>query len=145
MKACRGCQQEKSNEDYYWLGPKKNCFSTRCKQCDAKYKKASYQKHREKRIAQSANRKKLFLLEFRKFKEKPCIDCSIQYHPAAMHWHHKPGLPKVNNVGTLVNQGKREAALAEIAKCELLCANCHAVRTWGSLYNSLEEDVHWDE
>jgi hypothetical protein len=45
-----------------------------------------------------------------------------------MHWDHLPGMEKAADVGALYG-GSRRRVLAEIAKCELVCANCHAVRT----------------
>jgi hypothetical protein len=47
-----------------------------------------------------------------------------------MQWDHLPGAPKVDEVSNLVRRGfRRQSILDEIAKCELVCANCHAVRT----------------
>ena len=34
------------------------------------------------------------------------------------------------SVATLVAAGSRQLVLAEIEKCDLVCANCHAVRTY---------------
>ena len=52
------------------------------------------------------------------------------FHPVAMHWHHLPGVEKTASLGDLAKRGSRKRVLEEIAKCELLCANCHAVRTF---------------
>jgi hypothetical protein len=46
-----------------------------------------------------------------------------------MQWDHPPGTKKVAPVSALY-RGKRARVLAEIAKCELVCANCHAIRTY---------------
>jgi hypothetical protein len=40
------------------------------------------------------------------------------------------GTDKVSGVGALVPYGNKKAVLEEVAKCELVCANCHAIRTW---------------
>lgn len=59
----------------------------------------------------------------------PCTDCGISYPYVVMQFDHVRG-DKVANVSRLV---ARLAAWhrieAEIAKCELVCANCHALRT----------------
>lgn len=60
---------------------------------------------------------------------KPCTDCGGIFHQAAMEFDHIPGRgPKLFNVG----QSDRSvgAVKAEIAKCDIVCANCHRVRTW---------------
>jgi hypothetical protein len=59
----------------------------------------------------------------------PCTDCGGSFHHAAMTWDHLPGREKINDVSNL-RRFSRQAVLAEIAKCELVCANCHAVRSY---------------
>lgn len=69
-----------------------------------------------------------------KLKDYPCLDCSVSYPPYVMEWDHLPQFEKVMNVSKMrVKRLKRETILAEIAKCELVCANCHAVRTYDRL------------
>lgn len=61
---------------------------------------------------------------------KPCADCGQSYHPAAMQWDHLPGEAKLASVADLCRENNRRCVLEEIAKCELVCANRHAVRTF---------------
>ncbi len=59
-----------------------------------------------------------------------CIDCKENLHFAAMDFDHVRG-KKVGPVGKLVHELVPLAVLKEeIAKCELVCSNCHRVRTW---------------
>lgn len=63
-------------------------------------------------------------------KSGPCADCGKCYDPVCMDWDHLPGFEKKFNVSAMVrNTYSREAIEAEIAKCELVCANCHRIRT----------------
>lgn len=64
---------------------------------------------------------------FRELKNRPCMDCGGSFPPECMDFDHVRG-EKVINVGLLVEDttGKREI---EIAKCDLVCANCHRIRT----------------
>jgi hypothetical protein len=58
-----------------------------------------------------------------------CADCGLQYPPVCMDFDHT-GSDKVRDISVLVTQGASIAAIdAEIAKCELVCANCHRIRT----------------
>lgn len=59
---------------------------------------------------------------------KPCISCGTEYHPAAMQWHHRDPSKKTSEVSRLASYSKARI-LEEIAKCDLMCANCHAVET----------------
>jgi hypothetical protein len=63
-----------------------------------------------------------------------CADCPPElkyFWPAvALQFDHLPEFSKVNNVSSLVNSGcSADIIFEEIAKCEVVCANHHAVRT----------------
>jgi hypothetical protein len=58
-----------------------------------------------------------------------CADCGGKFPPACMHFDHVPERgPKLFNLGN--GDYSVESIKAEIAKCDIVCANCHAVRTW---------------
>lgn len=64
---------------------------------------------------------------YRDLKENnPCSDCGQFYPYYVMQYDHREGKKLV--VSDLRTYS-RERAEAEIAKCDLVCANCHAVRT----------------
>jgi hypothetical protein len=58
---------------------------------------------------------------------KPCSDCGGVFDPVCMDFDHRPGERKRFAVGRA--DKKWETTLAEIAKCDLVCANCHRLRT----------------
>lgn len=64
----------------------------------------------------------------RKAKEVPCADCGQSYPPVVMDFDHLGD--KVANVSRLVTAGSVKNLVAEIAKCEVVCSNCHRIRTW---------------
>jgi hypothetical protein len=45
-----------------------------------------------------------------------------------MDFDHRPGTVKLFHIGK--NTHSEDAVLAEIAKCDVVCANCHRVRTF---------------
>lgn len=48
-----------------------------------------------------------------------------------MDFDHRPGTKKNQCVGTLfANHAKDDVIAREVAKCDLICANCHRIRTW---------------
>lgn len=61
-------------------------------------------------------------------KDQPCMDCGGEYHPAVMHFHHRDPTTKIATVRQLVDTSTIKAINEEIAKCDVLCANCHAMR-----------------
>jgi hypothetical protein len=63
-------------------------------------------------------------------KDNPCKDCGQRFPTVAMDFDHPAGLKK-HNPADLMGRGRRwEVIEAEIAKCDLVCANCHRVRTY---------------
>lgn len=60
-------------------------------------------------------------------KSKPCLDCFHTYPSVAMDFDHVRN-DKVSGVAQMWSWS-RAKVLAEVAKCELVCANCHRVRT----------------
>lgn len=66
-------------------------------------------------------------------KNTPCTDCGIKFPPPAMEFDHIPGKGKKKfNIGYAGRIGKK-ALLEEMAKCEVVCANCHAIRTFNRI------------
>lgn len=61
--------------------------------------------------------------------ESGCVDCSYNKHPRALQFDHVRG-EKVENVSRMVLMALAwDRIEAEIEKCEVVCANCHAIRT----------------
>ncbi|KKL20663.1 hypothetical protein LCGC14_2453200 [marine sediment metagenome] len=56
-----------------------------------------------------------------------CVDCGYDGHTAALDFDHVRG-EKIKDVSRMVT-GSREKLMAEIAKCEVRCANCHRIKT----------------
>jgi len=59
-------------------------------------------------------------------KSMPCADCGGVFHPVAMDFDHVRGV-KWENVWIIRTMRRLQE---ELLKCDLVCANCHRVRTW---------------
>jgi hypothetical protein len=55
-----------------------------------------------------------------------CTQCGFD-HPAALDFHHTNPSEKENLVSKLVSSGCFAAAMEEVQKCIVLCANCHRI------------------
>jgi predicted HNH restriction endonuclease len=55
-----------------------------------------------------------------------CTKCE-QNHPAALDFHHTDPSEKENIVSNLISSGRFAAAMEEVQKCIVLCANCHRI------------------
>jgi len=58
-------------------------------------------------------------------KSVPCADCKGEYHYCQMDFDHVRG----EKLGQVPKMGSKKAIKAEAAKCDVICANCHRVRS----------------
>ena len=109
--------------------------NTECKACKREYNKGWYKKNKDKHIqAVGRNNKRYFMEKYdwvNELKKNPCTDCRSRFHPCAMDFDHLDPKAKTACISVLLrNRASRKLILAEIAKCELVCANCHRLRTF---------------
>lgn len=84
-----------------------------------------YWKNRDKALEKVAGYRKEIQEIAREAKNQPCMDCGGTFPYAAMHFHHRDPATKK---GEVTNQGSIGSARKELAKCDVLCANCHYIR-----------------
>lgn len=119
MKVCKGCGESKPLTDYYAnYNTKDGCLSW-CKRC-------TYLRYRPG--VQQRRRELLVYIQALKL-ERGCTDCGYRGHPAALEFDHLPGTVKLHRIATMASGSTKAKIDAEIAKCEVVCANCHAIRT----------------
>lgn len=79
------------------------------------------------------NRRRQTRQDLIEYKSKPCHDCGGSFPHYVMDFDHVPERgKKFATVSELINNRRITApkVVSEIAKCDLVCANCHKVRTW---------------
>jgi hypothetical protein len=69
-------------------------------------------------------------------KSAPCFDCKKRYPPYVMDFDHRPGTEKRSTVAAIAPSASLGRVLGEIAKCDLVCSNCHRERTHRRLISS---------
>ncbi len=130
MKRCPRCKETKPLEDYHLNRGRRDGHQSTCKTCLSGLAHDRYLKthpHARRDGPRLVERGRVLWLRSLKA-GKPCTDCGKIYPPEAMQWDHLPGYEKLGDISTLTTVD-REEVLREIAKCELVCANCHAIRT----------------
>lgn len=101
---------------------------------DPEQQKAAQRRYYDKNAEAYAERGRIYrtqmTTEVNRIKEaSPCTDCGESYPACVMQFDHT-GDDKVLAVSRLLRSKGWPTVLDEIAKCELVCANCHAVRSW---------------
>jgi transposase-like protein len=86
-----------------------------------------YQKHKIKRQATAAERKYRLYEYLQRIKAQARCKYCGENHPAVLQFHHRDPKEKEFDVSQFVYRQKGGPARleAEIAKCDILCANCH--------------------
>jgi hypothetical protein len=80
--------------------------------------------HRRAVLRRAENREWLNSL-----KSQPCVDCGGSFPPECMDWDHVRGR-KLFCLGiTSTGSRSRTQIEREMKKCELVCSNCHRIRT----------------
>lgn len=97
------------------------------------YKKKSSDKSWRENLNIQYNARRMLIQEFiREYKlSRGCADCGYNKHHAALDFDHIKG-EKVFNV---CNAKSIKQASEEMKKCEVVCANCHRIRTYERLQN----------
>lgn len=92
------------------------------------YQRNWYARNKARIQSVRARRDSEFREKIRQFKNVPCADCGVRYPYYVMDFDHVRG-EKVNDIGNLLRYGNDNDVLAEIEKCEVVCSNCHRIRT----------------
>jgi len=157
MKTCTVCKKEKprTEEYFYHDSPSlrtRDGFKGRCRECGqqkAREWEAAYtvthgechktaQAKKDPRQLESHAQRKTKRIEKLKIwvddlkATTPCMDCDQVFPAVCMDYDHVRGEKKFG-ICQMVNMTySKELILEEIAKCDLVCANCHRIRTWKS-------------
>jgi hypothetical protein len=84
----------------------------------------------KKTFAQYRHRENNFVKMMEYLSENPCVDCGNS-NPVVLDFDHLPEFEKNFDIGRAVGSSGRswESIHAEIKKCDVVCSNCHRIRT----------------
>lgn len=132
-RTCRICGETKTLDKFYQdrrrNGETRTVRKFNCRDCTRRAMREAYREAVE------------FLHEYKL--KHGCVDCGYKAHPEALDFDHLPGAVKSFTIGSAVRKSKDEL-LAEIAKCEVVCANCHRVRTRRRMLEDTGPGADWD-
>jgi hypothetical protein len=129
-KKCIKCLTEKPLSDFSWKDMKNGRRQAKCKVCYRKHRNQWYVDHREREIKTIKARTLKWRKEAKAWingykAEHPCTNCNEKRIPV-LQFHHLDPKEKDLNLGAAANHGWSIARIEkEIAKCIVLCANCH--------------------
>jgi protein-arginine kinase activator protein McsA len=134
MKVCTICKIQKETSEFNRNKIRSDGLNNICRQCSNKRSRLYYQENREdhkknmairKKRNREINQKKLLDILIGRM----CSDCGTKDY-RVFEFDHVSG-DKVNNISQLIAEGYSwKVVTSEIEKCEVVCANCHRIRTF---------------
>src|SRR5712692_934984 len=83
---------------------------------------------RSNRGKQSKHQQKLDFIH--QAKNVPCLDCGKRYPLYVMDFDHRDRYQKKFNISQGPVNFTLEEIKHEVDKCDVVCCNCHRIRTW---------------
>lgn len=135
VKTCCQCKEAKPLECFARDKLRPGGLAYRCKDCQRIRSREHYRDNKANYLDASNRTKYRLRTDIQMLKATtPCTDCKKHYPYYVMHYDHT-GTDKEADINHMVNQKRgRAAVMAEIAKCDVVCANCHAIRTYNRMY-----------
>lgn len=147
-KKCTKCHGEFDVSFFHVRSRQTGSLMPWCKDCQKQYRRQHYKDNLKAYAVNSNDRYKRSVDGFKKLidelKDKPCTDCNQRFHPVAMDFDHLIPSQKKFTISKFLRRKRlteksRAELLAEISKCELVCACCHRVRTYVRLHQGALE------
>jgi hypothetical protein len=131
LARCGRCGELVPVEQFAWRRKAREQRDNYCVRCRAAYKREHYAANRKRYIGQAKTRthavvaeRAAYLLDF--FRSHPCMDCG-ERDPLVLEFDHQGD--KLFNISKGLRDRSWQSVLDEIAKCDVVCANCHRRRT----------------
>ncbi len=153
MKKCCCCKETKDLKDFNKNRSRKDGFNSICRICSNKRSKKYYQDnllHHRKVVRSRVKRvTKENQIKINQLKSSGCTIC-FEPNIECLDLHHLPHYTKLGNISVLVSCYYWSKVVKEIAKCIVVCANCHRKITRKTLFllphiKSPYENVDGDE
>lgn len=130
-RKCYRCGEIKPAQAFAWRRKAKGQRDSFCRPCRSAYGKEHYAANRATYIEHTRMQKEKLLLERTRylldyFARNPCVDCG-EGDPVVLEFDHLRD--KRFSIGQELVRRSWRSILAEIEKCEVVCANCHRRRT----------------
>ena|SRR5438067_4436966 len=98
-----------------------------CRDCQRAVAKEHYITNRSYYLEKADRHRSKLKRLIREIKSQPCFDCGVAYPYYIMDFDHREG--KAFNLGGAHSRQSIKAIMTEIAKCDVVCSNCHRERS----------------
>ena len=127
MKLCKTCGEVKAKSLFNKNSAKPDGLSAKCKDCNKSYLRDHYQKNKKYYSDKRIRTKNRYREDFYDYLlGKSCLDCGNS-DIRVLEFDHRED--KLFNISQKKSIMPIENLMNEINKCDILCANCHRIRT----------------
>ena len=129
-KLCSGCGVVRARDEFALKDSRTGQRHSKCKHCGRRTSREHYRANHEAYIQRNrrnnpAHRERNAGAVYEYLLFHPCVRCG-ESDPVVLEFNHKDPRTKAANIADLIRFGwSINRLFAEIANCEVLCANCH--------------------
>jgi hypothetical protein len=134
QRLCARCGSVKILEQFHFRSAKTQIRHHVCADCFNAYRREHYRIYRDEYVRRNVHgqrqRRREWMLQLWQYVAKhPCVDCG-EADPLVLHFDHRDPVSKRATLRFMSQRAFAWPTLeAEIAKCDIRCANCHRRRT----------------
>lgn len=132
FKRCNHCRYYRRLDAFAWRNKAQLKRAPFCRGCQKEYNRRHYLANKDLYVARAAASNRRMKLERTQLlldhlSAHPCVDCG-ETDPTVLEFDHLRD--KEFDISRGYYSRRWETVLPEIAKCEVVCANCHRRRTY---------------
>ena len=132
-KRCSRCRETKPVSEFSIKNKKTGVLTAWCRECRRAYGREHYRQNRSpylmrRREWRREERPRIVAAVADYLGTHPCVDCG-ERDILLLDFDHRDPATKVAPVSRMMHGASMSAVLAEIAKCDVRCGNCHRTKT----------------
>ena len=126
-KICSKCKRELPLDNFRWKIKSENKKHSQCKECEKIRDKIHYREsisRRDSVLETALNQKNRNLAIVNEARSCGCRKCGDKRF-YVLDFHHRNPEEKAGVIAHMIKSASEKGLIAELAKCDVLCANCH--------------------
>ncbi len=134
---CTRCKKNRNPGSFHFKNKAAGVKNSWCKFCMQEHSRTHYadnpERYKKRARAHQLRCRALVKALVEQAKNKPCADCKQLFPACVMDFDHLDAEQKTMTIGSISHRTHTLAAVErvrqEILKCDVVCANCHRIRT----------------
>ena len=132
-RTCARCRVHKPIGEFPLTNAARGTYRSYCRPCCREYGREHYERNRERYLGRIRRRRDIDRPANQRYVDDylathPCVDCG-EADPVVLEFDHRDPSQKRDDVGRLAHSDSLVLVIAEVAKCDVRCGNCHRRRT----------------